>query len=503
VCQWTKIVGRLRWRRRARSEHNFALTIREDVQRAELRRHARSVARLAATLEEADDFPTDTARNFCTIIRKSAEIIEERISSAPHDRLGHVHLALATLGEDLRFAERSRIEHTPWSLVQATESLLQSQIGPAYRFIIRPQWSYNYGIIGDLMADYRKLFRGLADWISVREWEEKIGDLAAQRIFAISFPRVEKINVLTHANWGHEVGHILAAEWIRKEFDQFWNAARTGIEADIRAWVVANPPAGPNTPPLLLDAYIAKYVDDTLTLTRTSLKELISDAVGAHLFGPVALASLGEFSSRFALDRNPVDGRGYPPWRYRLRNIAAMVMPGIMAANKAHWHKSLVAYSTWLERWSELTSATPDRTTIQSDIRSRKGYELLESQWSQIREKVLGYLLHDPQLPYSLPYRLQDRHDVVGELIHRIDSGVPPNETGVWPDTQSAAMADIWNAAWASKVHLLAHASDPDFDEDLENIFRLTLKAVESSFVHRAFGSQIEEILKKNGYVNV
>lgn len=408
MCHWRRIVRCLRWRKRAATQHPFTLPIREEIQRAELRRHARALAKLAADLEQAEDFPTDTARNFCTIIRKSAELIAERISTAPTDRLGHVHFVLSDLGEDLRYAERSRIEHVPWSLVQATENLLQAHVGKQYRFIIRPQWSYNYAIVGDLFAHYRKLFSGLADWIPLADWEGAVSEFANQRIFSISFPRVEKINVLTHANWGHEVGHILAAEWVRKHFGDFWSAGRHKIESEIRSYVVASPPSGLGAPSSLEDILVARYVEETLALTRTSLKELISDAVGAHLFGPAALASLAEFSSRFALDRNPVEGGGYPPWRYRLRNIADIVVPSLSAANKRGWHDALVRYTNWLEGWRSLTNDTPDRVVLNNDVRSRTAYALLESRWNEIRTEVLGYILADPhcRTRYRMPCRI-------------------------------------------------------------------------------------------------
>lgn len=91
---------------------------------------------------------------------------------------------------------------------------------------------------------------------------------------------------------------------------------------------------------------------------------------------------------------------------------------------------------------------------------------------------------------------MQDRHQIVGELIDRIDRGVPPNETGIWPDTQPATMADIWNAAWSCKVERFAKTVEPDFDDYLETIFLLTLKAVETSYVHRTFGPRVIKMLE-------
>jgi hypothetical protein len=165
--------------------------------------------------------------------------------------------------------------------VQALEGFLQTTVGPEYRFIIRPQWSYNYAIIGDRLAYYRSLFQSLPGWISLDEWHAAIADAASYRIYSISFPRVERMNVLTHANWGHEVGHILISEWMADHFDALWQSGAHGIETAIRDYLESNSGA----PKLLVDQFVATFMNDTLSLTRKSLKELISDAIGAHLLG--------------------------------------------------------------------------------------------------------------------------------------------------------------------------------------------------------------------------
>lgn len=442
------------------------------------------MARLAETLEQAEDFPNKTAREFCALIRASAKLIYDRIATAPPDRLPHIHVLLSALGEDLRYPERSRIEHTPWSLVQAMETFLQSKVGSQYRFIIRPQWSYNYAIVGDLLATYRGFFSSFPDWITVDEWHAAIGELSSFQIFSISFPRVEKMNVLTHATWGHEVGHILISEWMAKHFDDFWQKGAQEIEAAIRVHVEEEL----KTPTFLVEEVVATYLNDTLFLTRQSLKELISDAVGAHFLGPAALASLCEFSCRFDLDENPVEGGGYPPWRFRLRKLGKIVLPTLKDAPTDQWNPSLRKYVAWLGDWEQITDSDADAVAIKSDVRSRKAYELLEENYETIRAQVVGQLRPELQVPYALDARFGD----IGELIERIDLGVPPNETGIWPNTIPADMADIWNAAWASKVSRFAENSGSEFDEYLNMLFQLTLKAIEASYVHTSFGPLLD-----------
>ncbi len=397
VSPWKKIVQYL-LRRKLRCTPRRILNLPVDIQLAELRRHAESLAKLAATLEQAEDFPNETAREFCGIIRASARLIYQRIAIAPPDRFSHIHFILAALGEDLRYADRSRVEHTPWSLVQAMERFLQATLGSEYQFIIRPQWSYNYAIVGDRVAYYRRLFSSFPDWIPISEWHATIKESASHRIFIISFPRVERMNVLTHANWGHEIGHILISEWMAEHFDELWQREAPAIEAAIRDYV-----QNELGPPVLADEIVADYMKRTLSLTRKSLKELISDAIGAHILGPAALASLCEFSSRFELDANPLECGDYPPWRFRLTKIIEILLPELQAAMTEQWHPALRSFVKWLEDWRQvLTSSNADRVAINSDVRSKKAYELLETNYERIRTEVLGSLRSHLQSPYSL-----------------------------------------------------------------------------------------------------
>jgi hypothetical protein len=117
--------------------------LRKTIQRNELRRYARSLAALAEDIEQAEDFATDTARDFCSMIQAAAELIAERLEVAPEDKLPWVGALLGFFSQNLRFPERSRIEHIPWSVVQAMESFIQEHVGTDSNFIIRPQWRYN------------------------------------------------------------------------------------------------------------------------------------------------------------------------------------------------------------------------------------------------------------------------------------------------------------------------------------------------------------------------
>ncbi len=290
------------------------------------------------------------------------------------------------------------------------------------------------------------------------------------------------MNILTHVNWGHEVGHILGFEWERKHFSLLW----AGEEARIIALARKTLPTGIST----ADANIktAQFLTKTMLLTQRAFSEFISDAVGVHIFGPAALASLAEFSCRYSLDEDPAESNGYPPWRLRLRRIGGGLTVKMTAISRLVWHRKLVRFMQWTRQWEALTKVTSDQVVIASDPRCAEAYRIVDTHWRDVWQKVLE------QLPLSLraPYDLASRHDAVGNLIDRIGRGLPPNEYGRWPNMQTALIADIWNAAWACKVTRTVSSAD-EYDDHLRMLFHLTLKAIEASHIQRTFGNNIPQ----------
>jgi hypothetical protein len=465
------------------------VTLRESILRNELRRLGNSVAELAETIEQAEDFPTDTAKELCKIIRWSAHFVASRISALPEAKLIYVYVLLVEWAAHLRYSERSRIEHTPWSIVQATEDFLQSHIRTPCKFIIRPQWNYNYGLQGGFIGAYTSRMRALSEWFSFAEWKKEIRKSLRGRIYCISFPRVEKMNVLAHVNWGHEVGHILAAEWIDSKFGNLWRRNRSDIRSAIRKEVLSHFPAILKVPKPFINKQVAKLFDNTMRLAKAAMKELISDSVGAHLFGPATLAALAEMSCHGVIDANPLQGKGYPPWRLRLRMVGKKVVPPILKA-KANWNPNLQEYADWVDEWFATTKDKSDEKVVKLDVQTREAYALIKNNWSTIWKEVLENI----PIEKRKPYRIVDRQAVIGELVDRLNLGIPPNEIGTWPDTEAASLPDIWNAAWAYKVKKIRSETGEALDEHLLILSKLTLKAIEESYVQGAYGPSLRKL---------
>lgn len=462
--------------------------------RQELRRHAHTLGVLAEKLEEAGDYSTDTALNFCKLIRLTSNFIASKVDSAPVDKLPYIFVILRKMGEYLRFAERSRIEQTPWSMVQATEKFLIKHTPKNCHFIIRPQWSYNYSIRGPFVEEIRAYLASLNQWMPKSEWEQIIGKLSKSQIYCISFPRVERMNVLMHVNWGHEVGHILAADWLAAHFNALWQPAENEIKQRITAHLGKGQSLGKKMLRPILDRYVSSYTKETMELTESGFKELICDFIGAHLFGPAALACLGEYSVRFKLDVSPIQCGNYPPWRMRLRKIAEVVADDLVEANllgsNTDSGATILPYLQFLRQVDALGHKKDDIPVLEEDIRTREAYALINQHWPSVCKEVLKLL---PKAS-ATQYRLKKGLGVVHELVLRLQQGIPPNETGRWPDNTPASLPDIWNAAWAYRCFCLGQDEKWGTHHNLDDLFRLVLKGIESSFVHTKFGPKLKRI---------
>ncbi len=474
---------------------------RENILRSQLQVKAETIKRLAAKLEYIGDFPTETPTNLSRLIRDSAQLVGQHLDTTPADQFMNVNFLLCSIAEHLRFIERSRVPNTPWSMVQATEQFLKQQAGASSDFIIRPQWSYNYNLTGEFVEVYRTNIKALT-WIPTNIWEASIGTLSQHKIYCISFPRIERLNCLLHANWGHEVGHILASDWIESNFAQLWQAEETQIrnkiEQEIQQEIQRNPPpVDPLFAKFVAQEMSADQVKDAMQAAKQGLTELICDAIGVHLFGPAALAAAIEFSAPLSIDESPLKCDMYPPWRYRIRKMVEMCEQDLQESsvelnvdNVKYPGPIIKPFWNWLRDTTYLVQNTADMQSVDSTISTREAYRVIQSKWQQIRGQALKLLPKESREPYRLFRRLR----TIEDLVQKLEQDTPPNEVGRWPMNSPASLEDILNAAWVFKLRKISN--DPNWGslDDFEKLFRLVLKAMEVSFVHSTFGSELKKL---------
>jgi hypothetical protein len=467
-----------------------AASWQETSQRRTLIRMAGTTSQLADAVLLSEDFSTDTPAKLARLTKHTADLLCNNISAAPPSDYDQIYHFLKLILSFLRFVERARVTQTPWSLIPAAEAFLQTQVGCHRHFIIRPTWAYNYSILEDLWAFYRgtlslwswfplgKLREHLKENISpgggLKEWGDD------EEIRCISFPLVEKKNCLLHANWGHEVGHILASTWVKGNFSALWKQEEDHIFQRIRDEVLKDFAQMEGTlwwP--MLEKKMYQKLQKVHDIAKRGTEELLCDIIGVHLFGLSAVGSASEIAAMQTLDATPLIGRHYPPWRYRLRRMMEYCASDLERLDNenpfsGYWDHLL----KWLLEVRELTSSDIDIQVLRQSIETREAYQLIEDHWAMMIKGTLELLPEGSAIPYSS----REKGEILGALVGRLELGIPPNETGYLTE-QKISLQDILLSAWAYKYYALANKIDWGTQDDYSCLYRLVLKAIESHHV--------------------
>lgn len=187
---------------------------------------ARSLRSIVSKLHELR-YPSENPLELADLIGRISQALEDetlkRYAEARRlttrveftDQLRFSLYILRILAEDLRFVERAVTPHTPWSLIRPLEKLGQQIHSESY-FIIRPQWSYNYSLRERISA-YREYLERLLPKDSFEKVfkSQRKGNLL--QIYVLGFPYLDRLSILTHALFGHELGHPIEKEYLSSE----------------------------------------------------------------------------------------------------------------------------------------------------------------------------------------------------------------------------------------------------------------------------------------------
>jgi hypothetical protein len=228
-------------------------------------------------------------------------------------------------------------------------------------------------------------------------------------------------------------------------------------------------------------------VSATLEAARQGFVEILCDLVSVHIFGPAALAATLEFAARFAMDISPLQSSNYPPWRYRLRKMLQRYDSDLNNRNGTGYPNSKIkAFVEWLKTGHQLTAGDGDIRVIDAHIVTREAYQFISDHWDETSKKVLAMLPKE----LAKPYLMHERHDLIAKMIERLRYGVPPNEI-CHLSKQPACFQDILTAGWAYKIDQIANNPSWGSPDEYNLLFRLILKACESSYVHSEWGKRI------------
>ena len=173
-----------------------------------IRVHALRQGLVSRLKEYVSDFPTGTPILVIDLLQQILKKIEPRIDSATDERiLSLIGRTIRTYGGYLEHFDNAHTEQTPRALAQLLEDLCKTlQFGE--KLVVWPQAAYNYSI-QNILPDIKC---PLVHLLSPEEQKDLFKEFTA--INLVSFPRIERDNILLHAIFGHELGHPIADSFL-------------------------------------------------------------------------------------------------------------------------------------------------------------------------------------------------------------------------------------------------------------------------------------------------
>lgn len=399
------------------------------------------------------------------------------------------------LGQHVRYIDSPQTHKLPWSLINPMKGLVK-QFLPNIEILLQPQWEYNYSI--DTASLYQYYYSVLSAYENMFP-ETKVAEVLSKLdefFYVVSFPSIERNNVLLHSLLGHEIGHLFAKEYLNKEREKEFLKSVGGKVTKIVSERVKSDYENklPLLVPDLTQKMIQQEIERTTLIWQRGVEELLSDIIGAFLFGPAILFSQFEFSlsDLTGLDCLPNEGNNYyPPWRMRLRYILETVKElGFFPIAKGKFNDETGAFAKASERIEviqKISADISDRKKIESIDILKIAYEEIEKDVNNAKQFYAGKL-------GELIISVKEYYKRLPHLVERLSYKIPPNalEKSV-DDREPATIVEIINAAWFHKLSWATSIFDKDnnFNEEVidqrDRMNRLTLKALEYSFTEKEF----------------
>lgn len=143
------------------------------------------------------DYPAETPNEVIRFLQdflKELGVLIDKTSS--EDKLRAFSALVQTLAHSLDWLDNAHTGQTPRGLVKVLKDLFD-HMAPGSRVVARPQAEYNYSI-ADLGAYFQRLVN---DYIPASRQGEFTEHLSTP-LKLISFPRIERDNLLAHAIFG-------------------------------------------------------------------------------------------------------------------------------------------------------------------------------------------------------------------------------------------------------------------------------------------------------------
>lgn len=422
---------------------------------------------------KARDFPNSTPVEIISLIKAILDLVSDSLPQADEKLLPLIFGLLVTYQDLIGYLDNAHTEQTPRGLVCILRQLLQRTSNNS-TFFASPQAAYNYGI-GDIQPYITGPLKNL---LSQKDLQS-LPSIAHSPIHLILFPRAERDNIFAHAVFGHEIGHIIAADYLTQEATttEFQTALKDAVDEAVAR---TPPPTSSNSLNTLL--HRGRVHSHLSQVRKRAMEELISDYVGALLFGPSALLASHEIFSFNDLDVPPGSPEFYPPSRYRLRFVLeALKDEGFLDAVDAlasaqDANENVKSLKSAFDRIGALAGSNEDIQALASDPIVHVAYKWVANSLKAAKAAA------QQRLPKELLYTRDQLSAELPELIERLSLRIPPSELGTYPKTTLAAWQSALLSGWALTVHgkQKGESGDVNFSvTDYETVRRLVLRAIE------------------------
>lgn len=437
---------------------------------------------------ESKDFPNKTPLHLINSIRQVIEAALEKIENAD-EKLLHIFFYLICNYQGwLKYLDNAHKEQTPRGLVVVLEGLLK-ELSPNAPFYAVPQFEYNYSIATFTPAKLLSL-----DHFLNKDEISALPEISRNDLHLIMFPRAERDNILVHAVFGHEIGHLIASRFLSDEEKTSDFATALG-KASAELLSRCPVPSGSNQ---IEELKYKNLLQQNLVKIRfRAMEELISDYVGTLLFGPSALFASYEIFALDDLDKVPEGEELYPPSRYRLRFILDTLKEEgfadcIETFFQEHQQKDqnyFFSANELIKRIGQMTSKTEDIEALEKDAAHEIAYEWVHQSLAKAKISI------KQSLPAGIAYTADSFTKEMVELLERLSLNVPPNELGFFPKTRTPKWQSALNASWIFRLHGMRRSlsgPQPFASADYDAINRLCLLAIENIALQREYTAHMQ-----------
>lgn len=455
----------------------FAATTRcrSIVSRGRQLRHLEFASRNPIRLVEA-------ISNICSVLPNEFVNLRESFETDPVNvqlQLTLIDDLVRDLGAHLRYVEAAVPSRIPYSLAAPLEQFCKRFL-PSTTLMLRAQWSYNYAIITPNLKDYYR--RELENFLSAEVVDEALAPLPKD-FHIVSFPAVERKTVLLHSALAHEIGHLVAKRFLTSDFKPNIPNLASKIRERLRK--------SQNDADFFAQA---EAIDKAQNILRKGVFEIVADIFAALSLGPAAVLAMLDTAVADALDLLPsLSTSYYPPWRMRLRiAVDNLEKEDLLSIDQGDYEfdgrqETIDRVAGRFRQIQELVRDRSDEKVIDADWLVKTAYEeivrTIPEAERHVRKEYGEHLVRSERL-----YR------AVFPLVHRLATGITPNEIKTTHGCSIASVEQILNAAWFHRIATLdgkmSHAMPgDDIEEEYAALNRLTLRAIELAHIHQAYNA--------------